>query len=431
MLSPTKIKLTRERIRQFKPPAKGEATVWDTEVAGLGVRCLQSGVKSYIVAYRAGYGRTGVSRRMTLGKVEGLRLEDAREAALDIRVKVFKGEDPVEDRRKQIQETARPPLTISQGLERYNADQERRGVIKRVSVHSTLQRHFLGHLGDIPLASIDRRAVVEAIEALEAENKMGSAKELQSRSSTFLKWCADRGLIKSNPLQGYKSSRSTRAQRIARPGRELSDPELVRVWNATEADPVNPAFGQLIRMLILTGQRRTETAKMRWIDVDGDRKFWIIPADRTKNGIAHEVPLPPLAQTILAVVPRYEGCEYVFSTSGSAPISGWTKLEAKLRSAVLDGVARDSKLSGNTLGMAHWTLHDLRRTYRTGLTKLGIDPNVAEIMLNHRPETLRSIYDRDPRLSARSEAAERWANHVSAIIDPNSQSNIVSLKGTA
>lgn len=417
MPSANKTKLTRERIRQIRPPAKGEFTVWDTEVTGLGVRCLQSGVKSFIVAYRAGYGRSGVARRMTLGKVESLRLEDAREAALDIRARVLRGEDPVVERRELLRAAARPEMSISAALDRYDAAQERRGVIKRESVQSTLRRHLLGHLGDIPLASVDRRAVVEAIEALQSKNLMGSAKELQSRSSTFLKWCADQGYIGANPMQGYKAPRSTRAQKIAKPGRELSDSELAKVWKACDAENINRSFGHLIRMLILTGQRRTETAKMRWTDINESVTFWTIPEDHAKNGIAHEVPLPPLAQKILKSVPRHDDCEYVFSTNGRSPISGWSKLEPKLR----DNADVD----------AAWTLHDLRRTFRTGLTRLGVHPDISEIMLNHRPETLRSIYDRDPRLGARTEAAERWANHVAAILDPDSSSNIVPLKGTA
>jgi integrase len=105
----------------------------------------------------------------------------------------------------------------------------------------------------------------------------------------------------------------------------------------------------------------------------------------------------------------------VFSTNGRTPISGWSKLEPKLR--VQAGLTED------------WTLHDLRRTFRSGMTRLGVEPDVAEIMLNHRPDTLRSIYDRDPRLDARRDAAERWANHVQAVVDPASQANIIKIKG--
>lgn len=415
MPEPTKVKLTRERLRQIKAPEAGEITIWDTEVPGLGVRCLPSGVKPYVVIYRAGYGRDGIARRMTLGKVGTLRLEDVREAALGIRGRVLRGEDPVAERRAQRREAKRPALTLREALDRYDTDQGRRGVTDRKNVRSALQRHLLDHGGDVPLAELDRRAVVEAVEALEAKNLPGAARSLRGHASTFLKWCADRGLIEANPLQGYRAPRATRAQRIARPGRDLTDTETALVWEACGAGGINPAFGQIIRMLILTGQRRTETARMRWADLGENRKWWCIPPDQTKRGIAHEVPLPPLAQKIIASVPRHAGCEFVFSTNGRSPISGWSKLEPKLRERA--GLAED------------WTLHDLRRTYRSGMTRLGIDPDVAEIMLNHRPDTLRSIYDRDPRLDARRDAAERWANHVRAIVDPGSVSNVVKIGG--
>lgn len=410
---PTRLRLTRERVRQIEPPATGEITVWDTEVTGLGVRCLSSKVKSYVVMYRAGYGREGVARRITLGKVNGLRLEDARDAALDIRGRVAKGEDPVAQRRIQRREAKRPALSLEQALDRYDKDQTRRKVAGRKNVQSSLRRHLLGHVGDLPLSELGRRTVIEAVEALEAKGLPGAAESLRGHASTFLKWCADRGLIPANPLQGYRAPRATRAQRIAQPGRSLRDSEVSRVWAACEAEGVNAAFGQLVRMLILTGQRRTETARMRWADLDEKRLWWRIPAEQTKNGIAHEVPLPPLARAVIAAAPKHDKCEYVFSTNGESPISGFSKLEPRLRErAALT---------------EPWTLHDLRRTFRSGLTRLGVEPDVAEVMLNHRPETLRAVYDRDPRLDARKKAAERWANHVRGILDPASGANVVKL----
>lgn len=414
MIETSKVKLTRERIRQIVPPARNEVTIWDSEVSGLGVRCLPSGVKSYIVIYRAGHGREGVARRMTLGKVDAIRLEDAREAALDIRGQVLRGQDPAAARKAAQRAARRPLLTLGQEIEKYHLDLQRRKVAEHKGVHSVLVRHLLGQLGDVPMATIDRQAVIGAIDALAAKEMPGAAQALRSHASTFLKWCADRGQIESNPLQGYRAARATRAQRVANPGRALSDNELVDLWVACSAQGINAAFGQLIRMLILTGQRRSETSRMRWADLDLAAAVWRIPASETKNGISHVVPLPALALASIAAAPRHDGCEYVFSTNGNVPISGWSNLEGKLREAA---ALKD-----------HWTLHDLRRTYRSGLSRLGIDPDVSEIMLNHRPETLRAIYDRDPRMDARRDAAERWAGHVRAVTDPAGQSNIVSIK---
>lgn len=429
MRKPNKVRLTAERIRQIPAPESGETTIWDTDVQGLGVRCLATGVKTFIVIYRAGYGRAGTPRRFTLGKVEGIRLEDARALALDIRAKVLKGGDPAEERKAAAREVKRPRLTLELALDRYDEDQERRKVVGRVGVLSALRRHLLSRLPNSLLIDLDRRAVVEAIEALEADDKPGAAQALRSHASTFLKWCADRGLVPANPLQGYRAPRSTRAQRIAQPGRDLSDSEVALIWAAAGQPRVNDAFGRLLRILILTGQRRTETARMKWSDLSEDQALWRIPAQETKNGIAHEVPLPPLARSILRGAQRFDGCDYVFTTGGEVAISGWSKLEKRLRAKLEEDAAKRAGADREPPTMAHWTLHDLRRTFRSGLSRLGVEPDIAEIMLNHRPETLRAIYDRDPRMAARIDAAERWANHVGAIVDPEGRSNVVQIKG--
>lgn len=426
MREPKKVRLTAERIRQIEPPKSGEGTVWDTDVIGFGVRCLPSGAKTFIATYRT---LAGKSRRYTIGKVEGLRVDDARAFALDLRARAIKGEDPALDRSEQRKQKARPALTLAEALDRYDRDQERRKVVGRAQVMSSLRRQLLDHVKDQPLAQLDRRAVVEAVETLEAAGMAGAARALRSHASTFLKWCADRGLMEANPLQGYRAARSTRAQRVAQPGRDLSDTELAWAWHAAGGPKVSPAFGALVRMLILTGQRRTETSHMRWSDLSEDGKLWRIPASETKNGVAHEVPLPPLARSIIAGLTRYKTCDFVFSTKGAVAISGWSKLEKNLR-AQLEADAARRAAEGDGAGiLVPWTLHDLRRTFRSGLTRLGVEPDVAEIMLNHRPETLKAVYDRDPRLAERTAAAERWALHVAAVVDPDGRSNVVKLRG--
>ncbi|MEM6899902.1 MAG: site-specific integrase [Pseudomonadota bacterium] len=410
MTAPERARLTRERIRKLAPPAGGERTVWDTEVPGLGVRCRPSGVKSYVVVFRAsGRGRAGTPRRVTLGNVGALPLADARAAAMELRAQVLAGRDPVEERRQAraqaVQQVSREQNTLSAVLARYAADQQRRNVVDRAGVQSALQRHLLGAVGDVPVAEIERSQVIAAIEALEAAGKPGAAKALRGHASTFFKWASDRaGLIPSNPLAGYRAARATRAQRIEQTGRALSDDELRRIWHACEHPTVNAMFGRYVRMLILTGQRRTETAAMTWENLDRSALWWTIPPGISKNGIAHEVPLPPEARAlVLSSGPRpLLSSLPVFTTNGAAPISGFSKLLAKLRAA-----ARVAE---------PWTPHDLRRTFRSGLTRLGVESDLAEIMLNHRPGTLRSVYDRDPRLNARREAGEAWAEHVATLV---------------
>lgn len=216
---------------------------------------------------------------------------------------------------------------------------------------------------------------------------------MRANASTFLRWASDRGLIVANPLAGYRAPRATRAERLAQSGRILSDAEIAAVWRACGTEAVNPVFGAFVRFMLLTGQRRTETAQMLLSQLDENWAWWAIPPDLTKNGLSHEVPVPIAARQLIQTSPHLDGCAYVFSTNGVSPMSGWSKLMQKLRAAA--GLEQN------------WGLHDLRRTFRSGLTRLGIEADVAEIMLNHRPETLRSIYDREPRFEARREAKNR------------------------
>lgn len=424
MVKENHFRLTDALVRLLEVPNGGEVTYWDTEVPGFGVRCIPSGAKAYIVTYRAGYGRSGIARRMTIGKVGAYRLKDARDAALDIRARVLRGGDPVKERREAALMAKTPDLALAEALDRYEANQKRRGVVARERVMGCLRNHLLGFTGGVPLKRISRRTVVEAIERLEQQGKHGAASDLRSRTSTFMKWCCDQGFVSENPLHGYRAPRATRAQRLSRTGRELSAMEIGIVYSACGAAEVNPAYGTLVRTLILTGQRRTETSRMRWSDISSESMTWRIPCAEAKNGIDHDVPIPQMLHDEILSLSKRSECEFVFSTNGIVPISGWSKLDRKLRKAA-NAMAASKK--GGGFEIPHWTLHDLRRTFRSGLTRLGIENDIAEIMLNHRPKTLKSIYDLDPRMAARREAADRWAAHVAGILDPAKSSTVVSI----
>ena len=174
-----------------------------------------------------------------------------------------------------------------------------------------------------------------------------------------------------------------------RPGKSLSADELKAVWSACGDMPA--PFGDYVRFLLLTGQRRKETALMRRTDVDLDAGVWTIPAKHAKNGREHRVPLPPVAVAIVAPPKRWAGDPHVFATGTGKPMSGWTKRQNKL-------VER----SGVT-----FTLHDCRRTFRSGLTALKVESELAEIMLNHVRNDLIERYDREPRWQEKSQRPQR------------------------
>jgi integrase len=335
------------------------------------------------------------------------------EALALVRGRLAKGEDPAGERKA---EAKRDRARLEPALDAYETDLERRHVVKRGEVMSLLRRQLARPLGNVELAALTRNDLVKRISAVEASGRPGAAQELRKVAAVFLGWCADYGFVTASPLAGWRQQRKTKAQRLARPGRALEDHELAPFWQNAEA--AGWPFGPYLQILILTGQRRTETALMRWQDVDLERAFWTVPAAVTKSGRTHKVPLPPQAVAILQGMPRTTS-PHVFPGRNGKAMAGWSKRLPAIYEAT------------TAAGMAPWTPHDLRRTVRTGLGKLGVDRVISELLLNHAiSDELTAIYDRAEYWQQRVEAAARWANHVMGLIEGGTGA-VVQLKPAA
>ena len=186
--------------------------------------------------------------------------------------------------------------------------------------------------------------------------------------------------------------------------RVLDDIELKRVWEA--AGQVGYPFGTMTRLLIATGQRRDEVAKMRWEEIDLGRRLWALPRERVKADRPHEVPLSTITLEVLNTVPRLSGSPYVLTTNGAAPLNSFDKNKKKL----------DQFLPTDMPG---WRLHDLRRTCASGLARLGIPVHVTEAVLNHRSGTISgvaAVYNRYDYQAEKAQALEAWGRHVGSLI---------------
>ncbi|SFJ25045.1 tyrosine-type recombinase/integrase [Albimonas pacifica] len=432
----SRVRLTARRIEDAMPPERGERELHDSLARGLSLRLRATGGRSWRFTYRTAGGRAGSLRRVTIGTYPAVGLADARREAERLRGLVVVGRDPAAERKAALEaeaardreaERAAAEPRLADGLAAYDAYLARRGVRDRVNVVSALRRRLLGDanastaLGDIRLKDIARTDVARIVSGLEADGLPGAAKALRQKTATFLNWAADEGLIDANPLAGMRQRRATRMERLKTPGRMLDDDELRALLRACRTAASGPGgglkvLGDVVTILALTGQRRTETARMRFEDLDETLTWWRIPGEEAKNGVPHPVPLGPMARAIIAAQPRHESCPWVFTSNGRTPVSGWSKLEPKLRMlAEAEGVE------------GRWTLHDLRRSFRSGLTRIGVDSELAEIMLNHRPERLRAIYDREPRIREREKASRRWEEHLGL---SKSASSVPGILGT-
>jgi integrase len=392
------MKLTLNRIDSLKcPEGKRDMLVFDDEQRGLGVRVTASGSKTYL----AQYNWHGQKRRIPLGSCSGLSLAKARDAVRAIMGDVAKGIDPAAERKKA---RAHEALTLAALLSDWQAlhlaGKRPRYAAEAVrAVRNAFSRYL-----DLPAADLDRSTVVKTLDAMARKGSVAMAARTAAYGKAAYGWVVKRGAIFANPFLNLPVRPAERRERV------LTDDELAAIWRAT--DDAGP-FNGILRLLILTGQRREEVAGMTWAELSGDFSAWTIPASRAKNGTTHIVPLSAPAQELLTLAPRLG--ELVFPGL-RGPFNGFSKAKAAL----------DAKS-----GVTNWRLHDLRRTAATGLQRLGVRLEVTEQVLNHVSGSragIVGVYQRHDFANEKRAALEAWGSRVEAIVEGRiPESNVLKL----
>lgn len=222
---------------------------------------------------------------------------------------------------------------------------------------------------------------------------------MHARLGRFFSWLTERRVISANPCAAVRRPDASAARE-----RTLTDVEIKLFWMAS--GKMGELFSALLTLLLLLGQRRGELSGLRWSELDGDTRT--IPAIRMKNSRQHIVPLPKAAVDLIATIQPI-GETFVFTTTGQSPVSGWSKVKARLD-------LKMAELAGEQL--PSFTLHDLRRTCASGLQSLGIPLPVTERVLNHRSGSLAgivSVYQVHEYGPEKREALNRWASRVAEI----------------
>jgi integrase len=391
-------KLTQTFVDGAKVPAgKDEEIIADSLAPGLKLRVRKEGAKVFIFQRRF----AGQHPKITIGDAASWPLEAARKKAREFAVKMDGGIDPRAEKAARI-ETAK---TIFEGVMRDYLEVRQRDMKPNSLIEC--KRHLEKHwapLHKLPIAGIARATVAARLRELVKENGPVAANRARSSLSKMYAWLIGEGLCEANPVLGCNKAKENDERE-----RTLSDAELVKVWKSA---PDND-YGAIVKLCILTAARRSEIANMRWSEVDRKAKTLKLSGERTKNGREFIIPLSGLAMQIIDSIGKRDGRDLVFG-AGDGGYSGWSHSKDALDHAV--------ELKEG------WTLHDLRRTCRTGLGRLGIAPHICEAVLNHLPAKLIRTYDKNKYEPEKRQALDRWSAHVESVIAGRKGSNVVALK---
>jgi integrase len=401
------MRLTQKAVAALElPPGKTDHIEFDDDLPGFGVRLREGGSRVWIYQYKIG----SKNRRVTLGKATALRCERARETAANMHAMVRLGRDPAGEKASN---RAQASETIAVALRAYIAHQQAR---LRPRSFAEVERHLMSHarpLHSLPLAKIDRRPIALLLADVAANRGFVTSNRVRASLSSFFAWAMRQGMVDANPVIGTGREEEKSRDRV------LTDAELATIWNNLEADD----FGAILRLLILTGQRASEIAGLKWSELSDAGDTIELPAERTKNGRAHTVPPSEPAQVILDALPRRLGRDFVFGRTANAPFVGWSKPRYRLDDLIAERTGAR---------LPHWTPHDLRRTCATRMAEIGVAPHIVEAVLNHvsgHKAGVAGIYNRATYAGEKRTALERWAAHVMALAEGRAPApNIVKME---
>lgn len=412
-----KARITKQTVDAALAAARDQF-VWDTKLAGFGLKVTPSGSKVFLYQYRIG-GRGAKVRRYTIGRYGALTPDKARGEAERLAMLVVQGVDP--QRAKVERHRQAVALAFDSYLDRFERDCLKvNWPASHRDARATLDRFAVPVLRDKPLPEITRADIRDVLAPV--RNMPATSRKLFAILRRMFKWAVNEGDLEVSPLVAMEAPPPPESR-----DRWLEDWELALVWRA--AGVVGHPFGPLVRLLILTGARREEVAALPWDELRQGDLLWSLPADRAKNGHANDLPLSTLAQVEIAALAKgkAKGDKWprrglLFTTTGKTPFSGFSKAKARLDRTIAklnDGESLDP-----------WRLHDLRRTLATGLQRLGVRFEVTEAVLNHVSGSrsgVAGVYQRHDWKDEKRAALQAWSDHIERLLSGADVTNVVQL----
>lgn len=394
-------KLTKRFIDSMKPPESGYRVEWDNELRGFGARIMASGTITYIVNYRTSTGR---QRRMSIGRHGPLTPSKARKKAIQTLGAVTNDKDPLGER-----EQARHEPTFGYIAEEYikrHANQKKSGkedirIINKDLLPVWKNKHS---------KEISRRDVISRISAIHDRGAPVAANRTLALIKKMFNFGIDQALVDSNPCF-----------RVKKPGKEhkrdrvLAEREIKFFWDRLPNTDSTIDIQLALKLILVTAQRPGEVIGAEWTDFDLNARWWTIPAEKSKNGLAHRVPLSPLALLILEKVNNKT--RFLFPSPRDE--------NEHVRINALSNATRRNK---EIFGIDHFTPHDLRRSAVSFMASMGIARIVISKLLNHVESGVIAVYDRHGYDKEKFSAINAWDQRLRNVIEGNTKKIVPFLK---
>jgi integrase len=374
--------LTELTIRKAKPADK-RYDLFDASARGLGLRVAISGTKSWFIMRRF----NGRMLRITFGRYPEISLANAR-------LKVPEVLREMADGRTQGQrKTDLFKIVLEEWLKKDQA--------KNKSVHQVkmaMYLHALPALGNMSVTSITKRDVNKMIDKVVDAGSPVAANRILAYTKRFFSWCKERDILDQSPVEAIKlPSKENDRDRVLNLG------EIKSFW--ISCDKMGYPWGPVFQLLLLTGARLKEVSQASWSEISISDRTLDLPGSRTKNERAHQIQLSVQTLKILLSLPKVEGQDFLFSTNGKTPVSGFSKVKKRL---------------DMLCGVTNWRFHDLRRSFATHSSeKLSVSPVIVDKILNHRTGQVRgvtAVYQRGEYLAERREALQKWGDYIERLV---------------
>jgi integrase len=414
--------LTDVAIKKLTP-SDNRREVPDGRVTGLYLVVQPSGAKSWALRYRA----AGKPTKLTIGPYPAIDLAGARRKAQEAIGDLAGGGDPAAQKRA-AREASKAQQAVKDCIEDIASvfvekhAKRKAGALWAAETERLLRIEILPALGAKRIGEITKAHVHDLLDEIVERGSPTTANRALAVLKKLGNWSVERGHAPVSPFAGIKPPAPERAR-----DRVLDDDELRFAWRAFGA--IGWPFGDIAKLLLLTGARRDEVAEAGWSEIDFAAKTWTIAKERSKNGVAHEIPLGDKAIEILRALrhigDRKDG--FIFTTNTRRPVSGFSRAKAAVDKAML---AAMREADDGAEAPAGWVFHDLRRTCASGMAGLGIAPHVVEAVLGHRSGTIRgvaAVYNRYSYATEKRQALDAWSRKLDAIVTGEAAANVVEL----